>query len=113
MSKHTKKVHGKLNFLMVAIVIMSGVMAVLLIRNGVIDFNPAELSGSGNKAIKGVSKAVKYDNRSEISVSLDGEEMQEFLNNQDFQKMVANPEFAKLVMSPDFQKMIAAPDFQK
>ena len=87
MSKHTKKVHGKLNFLIVAVVIMSGVMAFLLIQNGVIDFNPSELSGSGNKAIKGVSKAVKYDNRSEISVSLDGEEMQEFLNNQDFQKI--------------------------
>jgi hypothetical protein len=53
MSKHTKKVHGKLNFLMVAVVIMSGVMAVLLIRNGVIDFNPAELSAPVIKQLKG------------------------------------------------------------
>jgi hypothetical protein len=28
----------------------------------VIDFNPSDLSSSGNKAIKGAKKAVKYDN---------------------------------------------------
>ncbi|NBR73156.1 MAG: hypothetical protein EBT72_02330, partial [Flavobacteriia bacterium] len=93
MSKHTKKVHGKLNFLIVAVVIMSGVLTFLLINNGTIDFDPSSLSGSGNKAIKGVKKAKKYDNRNDVVVKLDGEEMQEFLNNQDFQKMVANPEF--------------------
>ena len=64
------------------------------------------VSGSGNKSIKGVEKATKYDNSNDVEVNLDGEEVQEFLNNQDFQKMIANPEFAKLVTSADFQKMI-------
>ena len=113
MSKHTNKVHGKLNVIIVAVVLIIGVLGYLLVQSDSIDFNPADLSGSGNKAIKGAKKAEKYDNRSEVVVDLDGEEVQEFLNNQDFQKMVANPEFAKLVSAPDFQKMMASPEFPK
>ena len=100
MSKHTNKVHGKLNFLIVAVVLVIGAVAYLLVQSGTIDFNPSDLSGSGNKAIKGVKKAVKYDNRSEVVVDLDGEEAQDLLNNQDFQKMIAKSEFAKLMSSP-------------
>ena len=95
MSKHTNKVHGKLNFLIVAVVLVVGVLGYLLVQSDTIDFNPSDLSSSGNKAIQGVKKAEKYDNRSEVVVDLDGEEVQELLNNQDFQKMIANPEFAK------------------
>ena len=91
MSKHTNKVHGKLNFLIVAVVLVIGAVAFLLVQSEAIDFNPSDLSSSGNKAIKGGEKAVKYDNRSEVVVDLDGEEAQNLLNNQDFQKMIANP----------------------
>jgi len=112
MSKHTNKVHGKLNFLIVAVVLVIGAVAYLLVQSGTIDFNPSDLSGSGNKAIKGVKKAVKYDNRSEVVVDLDGEEAQDLLNNQDFQKMIANPEFAKLMSSPEFQNMVSSPEFR-
>ena len=87
MSKHTNKVHGKLNVIIVAVVLIIGVLGYLLVQSDSIDFNPADLSGSGNQAIKGAKKAEKYDNRSEVVVDLDGEEVQEFLNNQDFQKM--------------------------
>ena len=113
MSKHTSKVHGKLNFLIVAVVLVIGAVSYLLVTTDATDFNPSQLSGSGDKSIKGVEKAKKYDNRNDVVVNLDGEEVQEFLNNQDFQKMIANPEFAKLISSADFQKMMAAPDFQK
>ena len=80
MSKHTNKVHGKLNFLIVAVVLVVGVLGYLLVQSDTIDFNPSDLSGSGNKAIKGVKKAVKYDNRSEVVVDLDGEEAQDFID---------------------------------
>ena len=103
MSKHTNKVHGKLNFLIVAVVLVIGVLGYLLVQSDTIDFNSSDLSSSGIKAIKGVKKAEKYDNRSEVVVDLDGEEVQELLNNQDFQKMIANPEFAKLISAPEFQ----------
>ena len=112
MSKHTNKVHGKLNFLIVAVVLVVGAVAFLLVQSEAIDFNPSDLSGSGNKAIKGGEKAVKYDNRSEVVDDLDGEEAQNRLNNQDFQKMIANPEFAKLMSSPEFQNMVASPEFR-
>ncbi|MDG1052126.1 MAG: hypothetical protein P8O81_01910, partial [Flavobacteriaceae bacterium] len=95
-----------------AVVLVIGAVAYLLVQSGTIDFNPSDLSGSGNKAIKGVKKAVKYDNRSEVVVDLDGEEAQELLNNQDFQKMIANPEFAKLMSSPEFQNMVSSPEFR-
>ena len=113
MSKHTRKVHGKLNFLIVAVVVVFGVLAYLLFTTGNVDISPAELSGSGDKSIKGVQKANKYDNRNDIVVDLDGEEAQEILNNQDFQAIIADPEFAKLVSSADFQKMMTTADFQK
>ena len=77
MSKHTNKVHGKLNFLIVAVVLVVGVLGYLLVQSDTIDFNPSDLSSSGNKAIQGVKKAEKYDNRSEVVVDLDGEEVQE------------------------------------
>ncbi|NNK30939.1 MAG: hypothetical protein HKP04_08795, partial [Flavobacteriaceae bacterium] len=113
MSKHTSKVHGKLNFLIVAIVLVIGAVFFLLVETGAIQFNSSDLSSSGDKSIKGAKKAQKYDNRNDVEVTLDGEDVQEFLNNQDFQNMIANPEFAKLVASADFQKMMVSADFQK
>lgn len=113
MSKHTNKVHGKLNFLIVAVVLVVGVLGYLLVQSDTIDFNPSDLSSSGNKAIKGVKKAEKYDNRSEVVVDLDGEEIQDFLNNQDFTKMIANPEFAKIAGNSAALEMLASPAFAK
>ena len=80
MSKHTNKVHGKLNFLIIGVVIVIGAVAYLLVDNGTL--NPSDLAGSG-KGIKGVKKAEKYSNINEVTVELDGEEIQEVLNNQD------------------------------
>jgi hypothetical protein len=80
MSKHTNKVHGKLNFLIVAVVLVMGAVAYLLVQSDVIDFDAADLSGAGNKSIKGAKKAVKYDNSSVVVVDLDGEEVQQLLN---------------------------------
>ena len=110
MSKHTNKVHGKLNFLIVAVVLVIGAVAYLLIQSGTIDFNPSDLSGSGNKAIKGVKKAEKYDNRKDVVVTLEGEEIQDFLNNQDFTKMIADPVFAKIASDPATLQMLASPE---
>jgi len=101
MSKHTNKVHGKLNFLIIGVVVVFGAVAYLLVQTGTID--PSMGTSSG---IKGVKKAVKYDNRNKVVVELDGEEIQEILNNQDFLKMVSTPEFSKLVGDPDFIKML-------
>jgi len=56
MSKHTSKVHGKLNFLIVAVVLVIGAVFYLLVETDAIQFNPSELSGSGDKSIKGVKK---------------------------------------------------------
>ena len=61
MSKHTSKVHGKLNFLIVAVVLVIGAVSYLLVTTDATDFNPSQLSGSGDKSIKGVEKAKKYD----------------------------------------------------
>ena len=119
MSKHTNKVHGKLNFLIVAVVLVMGAVAYLFVQSDVIDFNPSDLSSSGNKAIKGAKKAVKYDNSSVVVVDLDGEEVQQLLNSQDFQKMVENPEFAKAMefaKNPEFAKAMEfamSPEFAK
>ena len=111
MSKHTNKVHGKLNFLIVAVVLVIGAVAyLLLVQSGTIDFNPSDLSGSGNKAIKGVKKAEKYDNRKDVVVTLEGEEIQDFLNNQDFTKMIADPVFAKIASDPATLQMLASPE---
>ena len=90
MSKHTNKVHGKLNFLIIGVVIVIGAVAYLLVNKGTL--NPLELAGSG-KGIKGVKKAEKYSNKNEVTVELDGEEIQEVLNNQDFQKMISSGDF--------------------
>jgi hypothetical protein len=91
MSKHTNKVHGKLNFLIVAVVLVMGAVTYLFVQSDVIDFNPSDLSSSGNKAIKGAKKAVKYDNSSVVVVDLDGEDVQQLLNSQDFQKNGRKP----------------------
>ena len=110
MSKHTNKVHGKLNFLIVAVVLVIGAVAFLLIQSETFDFNPSDLTSSGNKAIKGVKKAEKYDNRKDVVVTLEGEEIQDFLNNQDFTKMIADPVFAKIASDPATLQMLASPE---
>ena len=56
MSKHTSKVHGKLNFLIVAVVLVIGAVSYLLVETDAIQFNPSELSSSGDKSIKGASR---------------------------------------------------------
>ena len=63
MSKHTNKVHGKLNFLIIGVVVVFGAVAYLLVQTGTID--PSMGTSSG---IKGVKKAVKYDNRNKVVV---------------------------------------------
>ena len=103
MSKHTNKVHGKLNFLIIGVVIVIGAVAYLLVNKGTL--NPSELAGSG-KGIKGVKKAEKYSNINEVTVELDGEEIQEVLNNQDFQKMISSGDFSKLAEDADFIKIL-------
>ena len=103
MSKHTNKVHGKLNFLIIGVVIVIGAVAYLLVDNGTL--NPSDLAGSG-KGIKGVKKAEKYSNKNEVTVELDGEEIQEVLNNQDFQKMISSGDFSKLAEDADFIKIL-------
>ena len=103
MSKHTNKVHGKLNFLIIGVVIVIGAVAYLLVDNGTL--NPSDLAGSG-KGIKGVTKADKYSNKNEVTVELDGEEIQEVLNNQDFQKMISSGDFSKLAEDADFIKIL-------
>ena len=91
MSKHTNKVHGKLNFLMIAVVVVIGAVTYLLVESGTID--PSDGTSSG---IKGVKKADKYVSKNEVVVELDGEEIQDVLNNPDFQRMIASGEFQKL-----------------
>ena len=113
MSKHTNKVHGKLNFLIVAVVLVMGAVTYLFVQSDVIDFNPSDLSSSGNKAIKGAKKAVKYDNSSVGVVDLDGEDVQQLLNSQDFQKMVENPEFAKAMEFANNPEFAKAMDYYK
>ena len=103
MSKHTNKVHGKLNFLIIGVVVVIGAVAYLLVNNGTLD--PSDLAGSG-KGIKGVKKAEKYSNTNEVTVELDGEEIQEVLNNQDFQKMISSGDFSKLAEDADFIKIL-------
>ena len=61
MSKHTQKVHGKLNFLMVAVVAVIGAVSYLLIQSGTID--PSSGTSSG---IKGVQKADKYVSKNDV-----------------------------------------------
>ena len=101
MSKHTQKVHGKLNFLMVAVVAVIGAVSYLLIQSGTID--PSLGTSSG---IKGVQKADKYVSKNDVVVELDGEEIQDVLNNPDFQKMIASGEFQKLASDEDFVKVL-------
>ena len=101
MSKHTQKVHGKLNFLMVAVVAVIGAVSYLLIQSGTID--PSSGTSSG---IKGVQKADKYVSKNDVVVELDGEEIQDVLNNPDFQNMIASGEFSKLASDPDFVKVL-------
>ena len=60
MSKHTSKVHGKLNFLIVAVILVIGCVSYLMVKTSSIPFNPSDLSGSGDKSIKGVEKANKH-----------------------------------------------------
>ena len=91
MSKHTNKVHGKLNFLMIAVVVVIGAVSYLLVQSGTID--PTLGTSSG---IKGVKKADKYVSKNDVVVELDGEEIQDVLNNPDFQRMIASGEFQKL-----------------
>ena len=112
MSKQMNKVHDKLNFLIAAVVLVVSAVAFLLIQSGTIDFSPSELSGSGDKVIKGAKKAEKYNNRSEVVVDLDGEEIQELFNNQDFQKMIVNPEFAKLAEMQEFKEWFGSKSFK-
>ena len=113
MSKHTNKVHGKLNVIIVAVILIIGVLGYLLVQSDSIEFNPEDLSGSGMMSIKGAQKAQKYDNKSDVVVSLDGEEAQQLINSQAFQKVINDPDFAKLASSPDFGKLMASPDFGK
>ena len=47
MSKHTQKVHGKLNFLMIAVVAVIGAVSYLLVQSGTID--PSQGTSSGYK----------------------------------------------------------------
>jgi len=101
MSKHTQKVHGKLNFLMIAVVAVIGAVSYLLIQSGTID--PSSGTSSG---IKGVQKADKYVSKNDVVVELDGEEIQDVLNNPDFQNMIASGEFSKLASDPDFVKVL-------
>ena len=101
MSKHTNKVHGKLNFLIAALVVAIGAVSYLLVQTGTID--PSMGTSSG---IKGVKKAEKDINKNEVVVELDGEEIQEILNNPDFLKLVNSGEFSKLATDPDFVKIL-------
>ena len=101
MSKHTNKVHGKLNFLIAALVVVIGAVSYLLVQTGTID--PSMGTSSG---IKGVKKAEKDINKNEVVVELDGEEIQEILNNPDFLKLVNSGEFSKLATDPDFVKIL-------
>ena len=50
MSKHTNKVHGKLNFLMIAVVAVIGAVSYLLVQSGTID--PSQGTSSGIKGVK-------------------------------------------------------------
>ena len=80
MSKHTNKVHGKLNFLMIAVVVVIGAVSYLLVNSGTID--PSLGTSSG---IKGVKKADKYVSKNEVVVELDGEEIQDVLNIETYE----------------------------
>ena len=101
MSKHTNKVHGKLNFLMIAVVVVLGAVSYLMVQSGLVD--PSQGTSSG---IKGVKKADKYVSKNDVVVELDGEEIQDVLNNPDFQKMITSGEFSKLASDPDFVKVL-------
>ena len=64
MIKHTNKVHGKLNFLMIAVVVVIGAVSYLLVQSGTID--PSQGTSSG---IKGVQKADKYVSKNDKCVT--------------------------------------------
>jgi hypothetical protein len=101
-----KKVHDKLNVLIVCTVVAIAAVGYLLIQTGNID--PSMASGSGITSIK---KAQKYSEKNTIAVELEGEEIQEVLQNEDFMKMIATPEFAKLVENDEFLKVLDDPVF--
>ena len=101
-----KRVHDKLNILIVCTVVAIAAVGYLLIQTGSID--PSMGSGSGITSIK---KAQKYSEKNTIAVELEGEEIQEVLQNEDFMKMIASPEFAKLVESDEFLKVLDDPVF--
>ena len=101
-----KRVHDKLNILIVCSVVAIAAVGYLLIQTGTID--PSMGAGSGITSIK---KAEKYSEKNTIAVELEGEEIQEVLQNEDFMKMIASPEFAKLVESDEFLKVLDDPVF--
>ena len=101
-----KRVHDKLNILIVCAVVAIAAVGYLLIQTGTID--PSMGSGSG---IGGVKKAEKYSSKNTIEVELEGEEIQEVLNNEDFMSMISSPEFAKLVENDEFLKVLDDPVF--
>ena len=101
-----KRVHDKLNILIVCTVVAIAAVGYLLIQTGTID--PSMGAGSGITSIK---KAEKYSEKNTIAVELEGEEIQEVLQNEDFMKMIASPEFAKLVESDEFLKVLDDPVF--
>ena len=105
MSKHTNKVHGKLNFLIATVVVAIGAVSYLLVQTGAID--PSMGTSSG---IRGVEKAQKNVSNNEVVVELEGEEIQEVLNNPDFQRMIQSGEFQKLASDPDFVKVLDKKD---
>ena len=87
-----KRVHDKLNILIVCTVVAIAAVGYLLIQTGTIDPNMA--AGSGITSIK---KAEKYSKKNTVEVELEGEEMQEVLQNENFMSMIGSPEFAKLL----------------
>ena len=101
-----KRVHDKLNILIVCTVVAIAAVGYLLIQTGTID--PSMGAGSGITSIK---KAEKYSEKNTIAVELEGEEIQEVLQNEDFMKMIATPEFAKLVENDEFLKVLDDPVF--
>ena len=105
MSKHTNKVHGKLNFLIATVVVAIGAVSYLLVQTGAID--PSMGTSSG---IRGVEKAKKNVSNNEVVVELEGEEIQEVLNNPDFSRMIQSGEFQKLASDPDFIKILDKKD---
>ena len=101
-----KRVHDKLNILIVCTVVAIAAVGYLLIQTGTID--PTMASGSGITSIK---KAEKYSKKNTVEVELEGEEMQEVLQNENFMSMIGSPEFAKLVENDEFLKVLDDPVF--